>query len=271
VKLLDYTPRVFIIAWKEDTTQLEAYLSREGFDCEVLRQVHMPEYATCARSYLAMLNHETAWKRIAQEQRPAIVLEADFVPVKAFSQLLLPFDPTWEDVGMAWLYTCAAQIYEVSESGYAQGFSSSAVAYVMTPRAVQPLLEFADKEVRAVYGGDRYYSWDSELDTMLLRQGLRNFVPFRNFGEHGNSNPNPEHQQQGLGRTHRADILYGPLAFQPDYGSHEGYLKTRLYARLKGAARLLYGRYVRSHIWKTAESPYRLFRFALLRHLTPYL
>ncbi len=271
MKLLDYTPRVFIIACKEDTTQIETYLASEGFDCEVLRQVHRPEYATYARSYLAMLNHESAWKRIAEEQRPAIVVEADFVPVTDFGQRLLPFDPTWEDVGMAWLYTCAAQIYAVSESGYAQGFSSSAVAYVMTPRAVPPLLAFADQEVRAVYGSDRYYSWDSELDTILLRENLRNFVPFRNFGEHGNSNPNPEHQQQGLGRTHRADILYGPLAFQPDYSPKEGYVRTRLYARLKGVARLLYGRYVRSHIWQEAEAPHRLLQFALLRHFTPHL
>lgn len=271
----------YIIAYKEQTQQLETTLKAEGLPNEVLRQVWQEGYETYARIYLAMLNHLSAWRRIAQSQHITLVVEADFVPVRGMGKLPLPFNPSHSDVGMAWLYTCAPQIYTVSSEGYAQGFSTSMVAYLITPAAAQALVEMAESIHQSEQAGT-YINWDSEIEEFLRKRGLRSFVPFRNYGEHG-GRPNPEHRQHGLSRMHRADVLFGKLAFMPYYAfegddpppsmedaslnSHLSYLGARLYARTKGIGRLMLGKFLRWQICRTSGSPGRLLRFAFSRQL----
>ncbi len=267
MRLIDYTRQIFIIAHRENTDRLVSALQSQGFESQVLRQAHQPEQAEFSRSYLCLLNHRTAWEWVIEQQRPALIIEADFVPVQNFAQLPVPFRVDQADIGLAWLYTCASQVYDISPEGHAQGYSTSMVAYVLPPACVPHLLKFADG-ITQNPGPKAYTPWDSQLDAVLLAQGLRNYIPFRNYGEHGSYNPNPEHQANGFSRTHRADVLYGPLAFEPSYAQKRGFWKVRLHARVKGLARLAVGRYVRWGVLRKAEVPLKILRFALRRQLS---
>jgi hypothetical protein len=97
--LIDYVKQVFIIAYKEPTEALESCFREEGFNCEVLRQKHLEEYKGYSNSYLTLLNHCQAWQRIIQENKPTLIIEADFVPVVGISQLPLPFNPRKKKCG----------------------------------------------------------------------------------------------------------------------------------------------------------------------------
>lgn len=269
--LINYIDRVLIIAYKESTEQLEATLTEAGFNYEVLRQESQPEFKNFSRSYLCLLNHRHAWEKATQTDKPTLIIEADFVPVIGFGKLPLPFNPHQTDVGISWLYTCAPQVYHVSSEGYAQGFSTSAVAYIVNAQSATYLLELAD-EVTEKIGATKYSTWDSDIDKFLLQRKLKNYIPWRNYGEHGGL-PNPEHQQNNLSKVHRADVLYGKLAFTPLYAVGEQgetwkYLSVRLQARLKGIARLAVGRFLRPPVVKGSTTPMRLIKFALLRQLS---
>jgi hypothetical protein len=268
---VNYIDQVLIIAHKEATDQLEATLKKEGFHYEVLRQESKPEFKDFSRSYLCLLNHRHAWQKAAQADKPTMIIEADFVPVVGFGKLPLPFNPQQTDVGISWLYTCAPQVYHVSPEGYAQGYSTSAVAYIVNPQSANYLLELAD-EVTEKIGATQYSTWDSDIDKFLLQRQLKNYIPWRNYGEHGGL-PNPEHQQNNLSKVHRADVLYGKLAFTPLYAVNEQdrtwkFLNVRLQARLKGIARLVVGRFLRPPVIKGSTTPMRLIKFALLRQLS---
>ncbi len=267
--LVDCIGQTLIIAYREDTTQLTQTLDTAGCRCTVLRQVHQPEYATYARSYLCLLNHRQAWQRALESDQPTLIVEADFVPVANFGELPPPFDPADNALGIAWLYTCASQIYTITESGHAQGYSTAMVAYVITAQSAQLLLALAD-EVTADPGPTAYSPWDSGIEYYLRDRNLSNYVPWRNYGEHGGQ-PNPEHEAYRLSASHRADVLYGPLAFTPPYGATESVLKTRAYARVKGLGRLLLNKYLRWPVLKGNANPRALLKFALGRQLTWHL
>ncbi|MDZ7956796.1 MAG: LPS biosynthesis glycosyltransferase [Aulosira sp. DedQUE10] len=269
--LVQRISKVLIIAYKESTQDLEQLLTSEGFKTEVLRQEAKPEYQNFSRSYLCLLNHRTAWERAIQEAQPTMIIEADFVPVVNFGKLPLPFNPHQSDVGISWLYTCAPQIYYISDDGYAEGFSTSTVAYIVTPQSARYLLELAE-EIREQVGETNYSSWDSTIDSFLRNKKLKNYIPWRNYGEHGGL-PNPEHYKNNLSRTHRADVLYGKLAFTPLYAvavkdSKLSLFWVRFWARLKGIARLLTGRFLRVKVLQGSNFPLRLLGFAVLRQLT---
>jgi hypothetical protein len=261
--------KLYILAYKEDTRLLEETLTQAGFQCEVLRQQHQEGYEQFSRSYLCLLNHRAAWERATQETKPTLIIEADFVPVVNFGNLPLPFDPTQTNVGIAWLYTCAPQVYSVSQTGYAEGFSTAAVAYIVTPQSAQCLIELAG-EIKEKYGPTNYSAWDSTIDSFLRKRKFKNYIPFRNYGEHGGL-PNPEHRQQGLSPSHRADTLYGKLAFLPPYAKDQGgmwkLLQVRSQARLKGLARLVTGRFLRIPVIQGSSVPGRLIKFAVSRQL----
>ncbi|NEP58954.1 MAG: LPS biosynthesis glycosyltransferase [Symploca sp. SIO2G7] len=270
-QLTDCIGKVFIIAYKESTQLLEETLAKEGLPCEVLRQQPQLEYKNFSPSYLCLLNHRRAWEEATQQSKPTLIVEADFVPVLGLGKLPLPFNPHQTDVGVSWLYTCASQVYYVSPDGYAQGFSTSMVAYIVTPYAAQYLIELAEK-VKQEIGTSNYSSWDSEIDSVLLAKQLKNYIPFQNYGEHGGL-PNPEHHRHGLSKTHRADILYGKLAFVPSYAVEGGnsqlkFLSVRLQARLKGIARLVIGKFLRVPVIKGSSTPGRLISFAVRRQLS---
>lgn len=269
--------QVFILAYKEDTSTLEAALGKLGPPCAVLRQVHQPGYETYSRSYLCLLNHRAAWEQAAQSQGLTLVVEADFVPVRDMGNLPPSFDPENETLGLAWLYTCAPQVYRVEVGGdgkgYGVGYSTAMVAYVITPRSAQALLDYSDR-ITADPGPTAYSPWDSGLDYYLSDRGFTNYVPFRNYGEHGGiSNPEHrrhKHRQRRLSGAHRADVLHGPLSFSPPYaqGDPWAYYQGRCYGRIKGVARLLLGKYLRPPVLFSAERPLALAWFALRRQLT---
>lgn len=277
--------QTFVIAYKENTQILEKTLENQGFHCEVLRQVHQPEYKHYSPSYLCLLNHCQAWKRASESKGLTLVMEADFVPVKRMGQLPLPVNPDKANVGIAWLYTCAPQLFSVSEDGYAQGFSASTVAYLITPASAIALLKMADG-IRTSPGPYAYSAWDSEIAGFLRDHQFENFIPRRNYGEHGGL-PNPEHRQYGLSATHRADVLYGTLAFTPPYAALEQqasrswtesfiaglkcrycYFSTRLQARLKGLGRLLLGKFLRGKVVRGSSVPTWLLWFAIQRQFS---
>jgi GR25 family glycosyltransferase involved in LPS biosynthesis len=264
VKLLDHVDQVLIIAYKEPTEELSTALSNEGFTCEVLRQQHREEYTNYSPSYLCLLNHCEAWKQVIKTEKPAIIIEADFVPVIGFGQLPLPYPVDHTDTGIAWLYTCAPQIYFVSLEGFAQGFSASTVAYIVTPSAAKVLRKL-EEQIRQDPGPMAYSSWDSTIEELLRKEKLKNYLPFRNYGEHGGL-PNQEHYQNNLSKTHRADILYDKLAFLPPYAKVKRYERLafyleRLQGRIKGIARLLFGKYLRLAIIRRHNHSERLIRW----------
>ncbi|MBD2772810.1 LPS biosynthesis glycosyltransferase [Iningainema tapete] len=267
--LVNSIDKVLIIAYKESTEQLEETLNREGLACVVQRQETKPEYQNFSRSYLCLLNHQRAWEKAALLSKPTLIMEADFVPVLGLGKLPLPFNPHQSDVGISWLYTCAPQVYSISPDGYAEGFSVSTVAYIVTPQGARCLLDLL-KEVTEKKGATTYSSWDSTIDPFLRQRKLKNYIPWRNYGEHGGL-PNPEHHQNNLSKTHRADVLYGKLAFMPMYavnGSRQQFLMIRLQARLKGIARLVTGRFLRLRVLQGSSTPAKILRFAVFRHFS---
>ncbi|NEO28767.1 MAG: LPS biosynthesis glycosyltransferase, partial [Kamptonema sp. SIO4C4] len=143
--LLNTIGQTFIIAYKEPTEELENYLKQEGFQCTILRQENKPEYQDFSPSFRCLLNHRQAWKKAAEDIQPTLILEADFVPVKEFGKLPLPFAKDNPKVGLSWIYNCAPQVYWVSPEGYAEGFSTAMVAYILTPKAAKYLVKLADK------------------------------------------------------------------------------------------------------------------------------
>ena len=270
-KLVDCISQTFVIAYKEPTEQLTAVLTQAGCDCTVLRQVHQPGYETYSPSFLCLLNHRNAWELALRSQKPTLIVEADFVPVTNFAELPPPFDPSDTEMGIAWLYTCAAQIYSVN-NGFGQGYSTSMVAYVVTAKSARLLIDLA-AQIEKDPGPRTYSPWDSGIEYSLRAQGLRNYVPFRNYGEHG-GRPNPEHGKNKLSRAHRADVLYNKLAFAPMYAEINGqknlwkWVKGRAYGRVKGMGRLLLLKYLRLEVVKKSTQGRRLVWWAIARQLT---
>ncbi|BAU11923.1 hypothetical protein LEP3755_24470 [Leptolyngbya sp. NIES-3755] len=259
--------KALIIAYKESTEQLEEALTAEGFCCEVVRQQDNPDYQNFASSHRCLLNHQQAWKKAAQASHPTLIVEADFVPVIGMGRLPVPFDLEQKDVGMAWIYTCAPQLYSVTPGGYGEGFSTALVAYIVTPEGAKSLCDFVD-EITEKYGTG-YHTFDSQIDNYLRGKGFKNYIPFRNYGEHGGKS-NPEHRRNGMSGIHHADLLYGKLAFRPPFLVDQSnpqlqFISIRLKARLKGIARLLLGKYLRPAIVLRSSTPFRLVRFALRR------
>ena len=304
--------QTFVIACNESTQQLEFTLRSEGLTPDILRQQPRPDYQHYARSTLALLNHRRAWERATHNEGLTLIVEADFVPVRGIGKLPLPFafNEGFNDgfnngfndgneklsVGIAWLYTCAAQIYSVSEMGYGKGFSTAMVAYIITPKSAIALLEIF-QTLEQVAKPTCYKAWDSQLDYRLRQRGFENFISFRNYGEHG-GRPNPEHKRHGLSATHRADVLYGPLAFTPAYAlsgrdeaiaqakeldraetihkrsvlahlaQHFRYLWVRGHARIKGIGRLIFGRFLHTKVARESSVPLWLLYFAIRRHFS---
>ena len=267
----DAIAQTIILAYKEDTQPLEACFTEQGLDCKVIRQKHKTEHSGYSPSYLCLLNHRTAWQQVVAANRPTLICEADFVPVRNLATLPLPYDPTLETVGIAWLYTCAPQIYEVLPNNQAIGFSTSMVAYIVTPLGARHLIALAEK-ITQDFGPKKYSTWDSFIEEFLRIRGLYGYVPWRNYGEHGGK-PNPEHKKAGLSSVHRADILYGKLAFAPIYTAqqpHPGLLVffSRLKARIKGIGRLALGKYLRPPVLAESTTPWKMLQFAIGRQLT---
>jgi hypothetical protein len=263
-RLVDCLSQVIVIAYKESTDQLEQAIAKEGLRCDIQRQDDNPDYKNYASAYRCMLNHCRAWERAAQESKPTMIVEADYVPVVGLGQLPMPFDVQSDKVGIAWLYTCAPQMYSVTPEGFIEGYSTALVAYILTPQGAAALTGLVD-EVTEKYGTG-YNVFDSYIDRHLRDRGFKNYIPFRNYGEHGGKS-NPEHRKNGLSGIHRADVLFNKLAFAPAYAEDENLLVARLKARYKGLARLGTGKFLRTKIVRTSSVPWRLMRTAIARQL----
>lgn len=257
--------QTILLAHRENTDRLAQVLTDTGLTPTIQRQEDLPEYAGYANIYRCLLNHHAAWQQAATNPGPTLIMEADFVPVQNMGDLPLPFDPTHPRTGLAWLYTCAPQIYSITDQGYADGFSTSLVAYLVTSQAAQALLAFLPHIT--AHHGTGYYNFDSDLDKYLRQRQFTNYIPYRNYGEHGGK-ANPEHRKNGMTGLHRADTLYGPLAFAPDYSLQETRAIARLNARVRGLGRLATGRYLRPKILRNSSQPLRLLQFSLGRQLT---
>jgi hypothetical protein len=254
-----------LLAHTENTDRLAQVLTDTGLAPTIQRQGDRPEYAPYANIYRCLLNHHAAWEKAATNPGPTLIMEADFVPVQNMGDLPLPFEASNPKVGLAWLYTCAPQIYSITEQGHADGFSTSLVAYIVTPQSAQVLIDFLPHITETQ--GTGYYNFDSDLDKYLRSRQFTNYIPYRNYGEHGGK-ANPEHRKNGMTGLHRADTLYGPLAFEPDYSLQESTLNARLNARIRGLGRLATGRYLRPKILRKSSHPLRLLQFALGRQFT---
>jgi hypothetical protein len=271
--LSDTVDKVLVLYHDRKPEQLIGFLESGGFSVEGIKSEGVEEFPGYSRSALALMAHMKAWEKAGRYER-AMVCEYDFIPCAGFGSLPSPFDPDERNMGICWLYTTGPRFYglrpAVSGSGrtayYMQGGSTSMVSYVITSESSGMLLDdfrtYFDR-----HGAERYTPWDSSVDRKLIKRNRINFVPFRNYGEHGMP-LNPEHLKEvRRAWDHRADVLAGPLAFSPYYAPRYSlrYLYTRAGAFLRGFARLVTFRLVSIRVISRTSYPLRLIAMSVLR------
>lgn len=252
--------RVFIVAYREDTTRLEAELRAQGFAVSVLRQELDAHTRTFSPNLRCLLNHASGWAIAAEAPGLSLFIEADFAPCRAFGRLPLPFDPALHgEHAWAYIYAGGPRIYEQLPSGHLLAHACSTVAYVMPPGVARFALDYVAELKVSHPDWSVYYPFDTVIQWYLMGRGARAFVPWRQLGEHGGLS-NPEHFRFGMGASsfrrllayagvglnHHADNLAGPLAILPLYaqGRRPRLWRTRIEGRLFGWYRLLYGQTV---------------------------
>jgi hypothetical protein len=232
--------KVVVIAYREDVRQLVSMLVGQGFDVRVQRGKYSDEETQYSRSCRCLMNHAAAWRAIAAgTDQLTIVVEADFVPCRRFADLRAPF-PVRRRPLFAWLYSAGSILYGIDQEGFPYGHGNTTVAYVLSREAAAALQEFYEEEI-ARTNLRNYISWEKRLGKFLRRRkDILNHIPMRQFGEHGGL-PNPEHKQNGKRDWHQADMLAGPLAFQPLYASNNRirYRAIRLRGWLRGWFRVM--------------------------------
>lgn len=241
-RLIEMTDQVFIVAHKEDTTRLESTLTAQGFKVRAQRGPYSEEQQRFSSAMKCFVNHQNVWRQVAAGTQRAIVVEADFVPVRAFGTRPSPLPDDVDDqaVGFAWLYSAGSTLYGFDRRGFPHGHGNTTVAYVLTPRAASMLLVFFDREIRKTVAGG-YLPWETYMGVYLRREcGILNYIPTYLYGEHGGL-PQPEHAKQGVRAWHQADILMDRLEYLPGYakGSWLRYLAYRLRSIARGWVRLV--------------------------------
>jgi hypothetical protein len=242
-KLKDVTTTVFIVAHKEDTSDLETAMVSEGFTCHVIRGPYSAKERTYPAAVRCLINHSNAWRKIVKLDDYAIVVEADFVPVKGIASLPLPFDPSSNKKSMAWLYSVGPVIYHVDPLTQAMyGHNAGTVAYILDKAVANEWLSLFDDEMKA--SPNKYRLWDVNMPIRLRwERGVRCYIPYKMYGEHG-GRANPEHKQNKNRSWHEADVLAGSLHFMPTYGkvSTMIYIMRRIRGRTRGIYRFLAGK-----------------------------
>lgn len=241
-KLVEMTDQVFIVAHKEDTNRLESTLAAQGFKIRVQRGPYSEEQQRLTSAMKCLVNHQNVWRQVAAGAQRAIVVEADFVPVRAFGARPSPLPDDVEDqtVGFAWLYSAGSTLYGFDRRGFPHGHGNTTVAYVLTPLAAAKLLVFFEREIQKVKSGD-YLAWETYMGVYLRREcGILNYIPTYLYGEHGGL-PQPEHAKHGVRAWHQADILMDRLEYLPGYanGSWLRYKAYRLRSITRGWVRLV--------------------------------
>ncbi|MFI5357304.1 MAG: hypothetical protein ACHQ4G_08215 [Opitutales bacterium] len=250
-------PFAIILAYREDTSQLEQTLKAEGFSVIFQRATYTEEELTYSRTIRCLLNHREAWKWASTRTACTLVVESDFVPCTGLGSLPAPFDPIRHGP-LAWgfLYSGGPRILRAHDDGALEGHASCPVALVVSPQSAALLARYAEHEI--AHCDPREHSlWDTHFQWWVMGRQARCFLPLRQYGEHGGA-ANPEHALGRIGWTagvpylrdsdlfnnHRAECLVGPLHFLPPYarGSRTRFRVQRLIARLVGWGRLLSGR-----------------------------
>lgn len=237
-------PKAYIIAHKEDTSVLEAVLTEEGFEVRVNRKVYTPEEAATSAAHRCMLNHMEVWEKIASGTECALVLEADFVPVRNFGSLPSPVPAARLAQSIAWLYYGGGRLRGMDEQGYPLGSAPTTVGILCSPAGAAVMHHFGMRECQIRQEG-RYSVWDVQLAMDARSHGVPVYLPFRSYGEHGGL-PNPEHKINGVRQHHRADVLWGALAYLPAYarGSRWRCWRERVFHRCRGTLKFFAGRYI---------------------------
>lgn len=229
-----------------------------------MRGPYTPEQLQYSASMRCFVNHANAWKIAVKRQKPTIIVEADFVPVKGFGNLLAPVPPEKLGHGLGYLYSVGPQIWDLAEVTSARGHGGGMVALLIPQAVAAMLLQFFDEEIKSNPSGD-YSPFDAKVGYWLKHRGIQSYIPYRHYGEHGGIG-NPEHDLAGLGRPHQADVLQGSLAFSPLYAkSRFLFYRTRTRARLWGILRLVSGRFLAWHDFTRAPNRFQIFRFAVGR------
>ena len=265
--LNQFSKNVFIVAHREDVSVLSKVLISEGFLVQIVRGPYSEQEQSYSAIYRCLVNHANAWRMVAMSDAPSIIVEADFVPVLGFGGLTLPIPADRIHTSLAYLYACGPQFWDTPSSPKCvRGHAGGTVAYVIAPAVAMMMLKFFEEQC-IVNPSGVYAPWDAGLGYWLKARGVESYLPYRQFGEHGGI-ANPEHSKSGLGRSHQADALKGPLAFMPFYarGSKATFLRVRLRARIWGWARLLAGRSLSWHDLVRTK-PLRMFGFAVGRLL----
>src|SRR5262249_12902477 len=81
---------VVIVAHREDTAPLTKALLAEGLTVDEVRGPYTSEQLKFSAIMRCLVNHANAWRIAANRDRPTIIVEADFVPVKGFGDLPAP-------------------------------------------------------------------------------------------------------------------------------------------------------------------------------------
>lgn len=143
-KLIEMTDQVFIVAHREDTTRLQSTLAAQGFKIRVQRGPYSEEQQRFSSQVKCFVNHQNVWRQVAAGTQRAIVVEADFVPVRAFGTRPSPLPDDMDDqtVGFAWLYSAGSTLYGFDRRGFPHGHGNTLVAYLITPQCARMLLVF---------------------------------------------------------------------------------------------------------------------------------
>ena len=266
IKLNQIVEHVYVVAHNEDVSNLEKALATEKFLSTVVRGPYTDQEKTFSLQMRCLVNHKNVWERAATHKGFIIVVEADFVPVKGFGQLPVPFDPYFHPDAFGYLYAGGPVLYHIDELGFSYGHACTTVAYLIGPRAAAALLQFFEEEMSK---GDLgcYRAWDTYISIKLRwEKGIRCYLPYRQYGEHGGV-ANPEHGMNNIRTWHQADILYGPLYFLPDYarGSVMRYKLIRIRGYLRGWYRLLVGKLLETPSWRKNPQKLELLKYGLFR------
>jgi hypothetical protein len=272
-----------ILAYREDTSALEAALRAEGFSVEVQRATYSAGELEFSRTIRCLLNHQKAWQKAAARARPTVIVEGDFVPCRGFGRAPAPFDPARHGpLAWAFLYAGGPRFTRGHPDGALEGHAACPVALLLSPAAAPLLVRYAEEEL-ARCDPRAHSMWDALFQWYVMGWGGRCFLPWKHFGEHG-GRANPEHAAARIGWTgrlpflsrlnlfnnHHAECLLAPLHFLPPYadGSRLRFLAIRSLARLIGWVRLLRGRVV-LHIPEATPAEYARARRAAWRRLLP--
>jgi len=238
--------QTYVVAYKEDVSQLVAALEEEKLNPTVLRAVYSKEEETYSRTVRTFMNHLSAWQLAAKQEGYTLICEADFVPCKGLGS----FPTFWpQDDIAAWgyLYQGSPRLMGlIGPERYLRGHTAPLVAYVVNAHVASVLCTCFTAGMAGRDPRD-FFPFDGALQWLAMGRGCRAFITMKHYGEHGGL-ANPEHGQHGVRRAgqHRADNLAGPLHFLPQYceGSRLTYAFVRAQERLYGIARFVFNKWL---------------------------